>query len=438
VNPHLITLQDFDIGIRSPDDVLARSPGFANIAMDNPVFGEEARQLARLHPRQSFNQFWAQLSLDPLSIKNKHFRHTADLAHGHLRSLAGGVNLSGNNVIAVPSNYSRNQLSVLLGITRTCEIPVHGLVDLSLLQAMASDSGADHCIIVDLQLHQAILSSFRRIDGHMQRERVVQVPASGQLALQDAWTNMIADEFIRQARFDPKHNAEIEQYLYNQLEGWMSQSATSGELLIDIKHKGSVHQARVTHEAFGLRSRHILERIRKELAPLTSEDSAVHVLGSHHLPGLELYLPEADVLADDLLLESFLGHMDNIVKTPDQVQFITRLPLRQQVSTATGLPRKQLQSTHVLVDNRAVALPKGLLAIGAAPAYGTFARVIPLQETSSPGFLVLDKQPGQLLLDQFQGEAVLVNDQSASPGMTLSLGDRIKLNGALLHLIQVE
>jgi hypothetical protein len=438
VNPYLITLQDFDIGIRSPDDVLASSPGFANIAMDKPVFGEEARQLARLHPRQSFNQFWAQLSLDPLSIKNKHFRHTADLAHGHLRSLVAGVNLSGSNVIAVPSNYSRNQLSVLLGIARTCEIPVHGLVDLSLLQAMASDSGADHCIIVDLQLHQAVLSSFRRVDGYMQRERVVQVPASGQLALQDAWTNMIADEFIRQNRFDPKHNAEIEQFLYNQLDGWMTQSAATGELLIDIKHKGSVHQARVTHEAFGLRSRHIFERIRKELAPLTADDSVVHVLGSQHLPGLQLYIPKAVVLKDELLLDSFLVHMDNIVLSPDQVQFITRLPLRQQLGNAAAQPSREPQATHVLLNNKAISLPKGLLAFGAAPADGKFARIIPLEGNSTNGFLVIDKQPGQLVLEQLQGDSVLVNDKSASSGMTLSLGDRIKLDGALLHLIQVE
>ena len=56
---HLITLQDHDVRVLTPDDLLARSPGFAHIAGTDPVFGEAARQQARLHPRLSFNQFWA-------------------------------------------------------------------------------------------------------------------------------------------------------------------------------------------------------------------------------------------------------------------------------------------------------------------------------------------------------------------------------------------
>lgn len=455
MSAHLITLQDYDVGIYAPDAVLARSPGFASIANDTPVFGAAARELARLHPRQSFNQFWTQLSLDPLGIKNKHFRHTADLAHGHLQALTAGLTLDKDTVIAVPSNYTRNQMSVLLGIARTCDIPVHGLVDLALLQAMASDSGADNFIILDLQLHQAVLTSFQRVNGEMQRDRVIQVPATGLLALQDAWTNMIADEFIRQTRFDPKHNAEIEQYMYNQLDQWLVQGAAAGELLIDIKHKGSLHQARVTHPLFAQRARVIFERISKELEQLTTADTAVHVLGSQLLlPGLTAALPGIIALDDALLLDSFLGNLQHIRTTPEQVQFVTRLPVGQRHTStaATALPPRL--PTHVLVENKAISLPQGRLVFGATPADGNFVRVLPLELAVTPkpepqdetrkaaellqGSIILDRSLKQLRLELRDLDTVLLNGSVASSGALLALGDCLQIGAITLRLIQVE
>jgi len=75
---NLLELHDSRVTLRSAQRVLAASPGFANVAGAEPLFGEAARQVARLHPRQNFHQFWQQLSLDPLAIKTKTFRHHAD------------------------------------------------------------------------------------------------------------------------------------------------------------------------------------------------------------------------------------------------------------------------------------------------------------------------------------------------------------------------
>lgn len=436
---HLITLQDHDVRVLTPDDVLARSPGFAHIAGTDPVFGEAARQQARLHPRLSFNQFWAQLSLDPLPVKNKHFRHTADLAHGHLLSLGHALPRERSSIIAVPSQYTRSQLGVLLGIVRSANIAVDGLVDLALLQAMASDAQADNCVIVDLQLHQAVLTQFRRVDGQMQRERVLQVPASGQLSLQDAWTNFIADEFIRQTRFDPKHNAEVEQYLYNQLDGWLAASQTQHELVIDIDHKGVLHQARIRPEGFAQRARPVYERIRKELEQLRTPDTSIHVLRSQlGLPGLTSVLGGIGGLDDDLLLESFLQHGDLIRSNPEQLQFVTRLPLRQGAAQGSTAPATR-QPTHVMAGHRAVPLPLGRLIFGTSTRSDA-TRELPLPGLAPGTAVILHRTRTQLLLELQGFDSVLVNGAAAATGSTLQLGDRIDAgNGAaLLQLIEVE
>lgn len=439
MSSHLITLQDHDVRVLTPDDLLARSPGFAHIAGQDPVFGEAARQQARLHPRLSFNQFWAQLSLDPLPVKNKHFRHTADLAHGHLMSLGHALPRERNSVIAVPSHYTRSQLGVLLGILRSSNIPVDGLVDLALLQAMASDAQAENCVIVDLQLHQAVLTQFRRVDGQMQRERVMQVPAGGLLSLQDAWTNFIADEFIRQTRFDPKHNAEVEQYLYNQLDSWLAASHSQHELVIDLDHKGTLHQARIRPEGFAQRARPVYERIRKELDQLRTPDTSIHILRSQLLlPGLTSVLGGIGGLDDELLLDSFLQHGDRIRSNPEQLQFVTRLPLRQGSAQGSTAPAAR-QPTHVLAGSRAVPLPLGKLVFGSSSGNDA-ARVLPLQGLAAGTALVLHRTRTQLLLELQGLDAVRVNDASAVTGTALQLGDRVDAgNGAaLLQLIEVE
>src|SRR5690606_38367301 len=194
------------------------------------------------------------------------------------------------------------------------------------------------------------------------------------LALQDAWTNLIADEFIRQTRFDPKHNAEVEQYLYNRLEDWLAQSAARGELLIELDHKGSVHQALLTHEALQRRSQQVAERIRKELDTIRTPESAVHLLHSHlQLPGLASHLPGLQALHEDALLETFLRNLPQIRRTPEQLQFISSLPL--ETAAARPAPAAPL-ATHLLLGAVAHALPEGRLSLGSLPDAKNTDRVL--------------------------------------------------------------
>ncbi|MEY3659806.1 MAG: hypothetical protein RLZZ169_631, partial [Pseudomonadota bacterium] len=194
---NLLELHDSRVTLRSAQRVLAASPGFANVAGAEPLFGEAARQVARLHPRQNFHQFWQQLSLDPLAIKTKTFRHHADLAYRHLQLLTQEQELGAGVLVATPASYTRAQLSVLLGILKPFPFRTLALIDHGLLLAAASE--APDCIVLDLQLHQAVLSCYREVDGSLQREKLSQIPAAGSLALLDAWSSVVSDAFLQQS-----------------------------------------------------------------------------------------------------------------------------------------------------------------------------------------------------------------------------------------------
>ncbi|HWK55508.1 MAG TPA: hypothetical protein VNR18_14110 [Hyphomicrobiales bacterium] len=433
----LIELRDHALCVRNANGLLAREPGYVCLANDTVVFGDAARLQARLHPRHCFNQFWAQLNLDPLPLKHKQFRHAADLAHRQLDQLTRPLGLD-DAVLGVPGSYSREQLAVLLGIARQCAFATVGLVDLALLQAAASP--ADDCILIDLQLHQTLLTHLRRVEGQLRRERVMAVPATGLVALQDAWINLISDEFIRQSRFDPRRDAEAEQFLVDQLPGWIAASQTHDEVLCEINLKGSVQQARLTFEHFEQRVRGHFLRVAQALDELRNPGTVLHASASQlNLPGLSSHIHGLIALEEDAALRACLQYLPHIRRAPDQLQLITRLPLEGAAARATPAPQPKVP-THVLFDHRAMLLPPGRLSLGKPPPTLASARIVPLGRTAFSGAVTLLRSARGVQLELHTSEPVRYNDAPALNGQMLVVGDRLQLgrDGPSLHLIVVE
>jgi hypothetical protein len=439
--PYLIELTDHNLRIRSPEELLVQSPGYANIVGASPVFGELAKSQARQHPRHSFNAFWSQLSLDPLTIKSKHFRHNADLAYSHLLSLTQGLNMPEGAVLAVPGSFARAQLAVLLGVVKQCAFNTVGLVDLALLQAADTvpDNNADS-IIIDLQLHQAVLTSFRHIGGFVVRERVVQIPSAGLLALQDAWLNMITDEFIRQCRFDPQRDAESEQYIVNQLGALLAQTHHNHEQILEINLKGVVQQAHLTFDLFEQKALPVFARIQKKLEELRGPSTSLHVTTAHvNLPGLTRSIPGLTALDDDVVMHNFVRNVAHIRQNADSLQLVTRLPL--EATTARTLqPAPTRVPTHLLLQHKATALPMGRLILGAAVAGVESSRILPLTSEGFSGAIALLRSTRGVQLELHTASPVLHNGKSAQNGQLLAMGDTLQLGtkGVELQLIVVE
>ncbi|NBS24860.1 MAG: hypothetical protein EBS81_00910 [Gammaproteobacteria bacterium] len=437
---HIIELNDRNISLRNLENVLVQSPGFANIIDKEPVFGEEARKVARLHPRQTFTQFWSQLSLDPLVNSNNHFRHQADLAFAHLNAISNEHALKDEVIFAVPSNYNRNQLSILLGLVQSCDFDAVGLVDIPLLVVGSAD-GSGQAIYLDIQLHQTVLTTFSPQEGNTARDKVIQIPGTGLMALHDAWANMVTDEFIKQSRFDPQHNAETEQYVYNQLGNWINQSLQDNEILMEINNKGSVYQARVNRGHFEQRVRSIFGRVKEELQTLAGSNYTLFLPDDHaSLPGVSLYLDNVSKVQEGQLLENCQRHMDQIRGEPGSLSFVTSLQLAGSPVASSAHRPDSKSPSHVLVNNRAYALPAHFQY---GPVNGSDSAgkgTIQVEATGSSGDLKISQaEEGVVLVVQGIGQ-VQLNGSKAAARENLKLGDVIRLPGSdtALQLIQVE
>ena len=418
----LIELHDHNIRISSPQGLLGVSPGFAGTAEKVPVFGSRALELTRLHPQQNFNQFWFQLSLDPLINKSKYFRHQADLAYGHLENISSLYGLNGETIFAVPSHYTPTQLATLLGLVRHCSMDAAGLVDMSLL-ALANLPEHQHAMFMDIQLHQTVLTLVSRENGAIKREKVLPIPGTGLMALYDSWVSTIADSFIKQSRFDPLHNADTEQYIYNQLEGWLAAVNQNQEILLEINNKGAIHQASLTLKNFSRRAENIFNRVKQELDSIATNHTPVYVLErAMLLPGLQQTLPEIAGVADDVITVNGYRHLDLIRSDGDNLKLITRLPLDKAAMVPQSAARTVNRPTHFVFRHKAFAMPDVNL-----PELGLATPVkITLQEQ---GYCLHNNPELDLQL----------NGSPVSEPTILKLGDCLTVNkDFLLEFIQVQ
>ncbi len=416
----LIELHDHNIRISSPEGLLGESPGFANTAEKTPVFGEEALKLTRLHPQQNFNQFWFQLSLDPLASKNKHFRHQADLAFGHLTNLSSHLDLSGDAIFAVPSHYSGTQLATLLGLAKHCSFDAAGLVDLSLL-ALASLNDHQHALFMDVQLHQTVLTLVTKEGGEILRKKVFPIPGTGLLALHDAWVSTITDAFIKQNRFDPLHNADTEQYIYNELQSWLASVSLNKEILLEINNKGTVFQASLSLKNFEQRAQSIFQRVASELNTISKDNTPVYTLDRiASLPGLTLAMPHLVSVSDSTIAENAYQHLELIKGDGTALKLVSRLPVSQ---TAAPAPSKvSLHPTHFLYEHK---------------AYPLSDLNLPDFNLSSP--IKVSSEAGAFLVHPNQDAQLEINTKSVQEPSVLALGDRLTINNSFtLDFIQVQ
>jgi hypothetical protein len=215
------------VGLAEGGGLLGPSPGCALVEGELSLFGEEALRRCRLRPRHVALDYWARLDGEPLGPPFPAGLSAADLVHGHLASLwAKARRGTGEVVLAVPGVYAERQLGLLLGIARALEMPVAGLVDAALAAACAGFPG-ERLLHVDLGLRRAVVTEVRQ-GAALVRERVARVDRFGLDEVWDATMRGAAAAFVRQARFDPLHDAATEQALFDRLPGWLKQLERDG------------------------------------------------------------------------------------------------------------------------------------------------------------------------------------------------------------------
>ncbi len=440
----VIELNDRAIRVGDSSGLLLHSPGFA-LADDNELhLGEKAEQQARLKPTKSYNKYWHELNLDPIDHGNN-FRHYADIAFAHLQHLSEEADIDGDVILAVPGSFTREQLSILLGLTNHCDFNVAGIVDSAVAASIAA-ARARHVIYADIQLHQVVLTKLNIADQQLNGGSTVQIPGVGSQNFMDLMLQLATGMFIQQCRFNPQHNANSEQQLYNELPGWLVQ-AQEGNLILELQAGTTRHTAKMPYEALVSSLNGHFKKINDQIAALATEADTQLIVSSNlaALPGFHASIsPSLDmlVLEPHVINDACLEYRDLITSNPDGMQWLKSLPVTETSQAAATKPAGHDQApTHVLYQNRAV--PVGNINIEnreAVNGNAMTAGAITLSISGLPASLGrIEKRQDGVYIDSGELE-FLLNKQSVSGERKLSVGDHLQFTDGEdeLTLIQVR
>lgn len=328
-----LEINDAGLALIQEDRLVLESPGVAVLEDKHIVLGEDAMHQLRLKPGKVMTRFWEALNLDALPAKSRLARTQADLAYSHLNDIWQRLAASGHGelILVVPGVYSKQQLGLLLGIASECGIPVCGLVDTSVAAARYSAPGKT-LLHVDVHLHRVIVSQLQEGEA-IRRESVDTIATVGLASLADAWCNRIADVFVKNTRFDPMHQAESEQQMYDKLPAWLSALEQEGSASLEIESRGKTHQLILKREQLLQASEEAFRQVTEQIrARIRSKGGMVQLTHrAHTLPGLAEAIRSIDdcqvhILGPYAGARGALRQAEAIRSSPDNLRFVTSLP----------------------------------------------------------------------------------------------------------------
>lgn len=430
----ILELNDAGIQVSIAGELILSSPGYAVLHNDVLHIGEDGLKKVRLYPGWTNNRFWQRLSTEPIPNRTDHIRHHADLAFCHLESVWQQISSRADEVIfAVPGSFDAQQLGLLLGMARECGMPVSGLID-SALASVCEQKSTQTIMHLDIQLHQIMLSVFQQ--GEMlTRTESSQIAEVGLFTCWDRWANIIADLFIQNTRFDPMHEANSEQQLFNQLPDWIKNFGDRKACDFALELNQRKHSVSVSSEKLLTACTSIYPQIVQQIRNRIPAGQNIKLCLSDNFsgfPGLAASLNllqncEIIHLPANAAASGISQHLDAIHSTEESTHYITQLP--GDNSGTSSAPSSNQLATHLLFQHTAVSLGK----------------VFKLSDDLSQGIKQDNKNPhctiyqhgAELLLHNHHPSGSLVNNEAVMDQVRLQPGDQIQINDQLLGLITV-
>jgi len=458
---HALGLEAGDAGLLAVAEggaVFGPSPAVAIVEAGRLRFGEEALGGCRLLPRQAASDFWARLDREPVGPLFPVDLRSADLVHGHLETLWAKARARTSEVLlAVGGGYDERQLGLLVGITQALGIPVSGVVDSAVAAASAGFPG-ERLLHVELGQRRAVVTEIQQ-GASLVRERVASIDRWGADEVVDAEVHGAAEMFVKQARFDPLHDATTEQALFDRLPGWLAALERVEQLAVALPVAGRQVETALTRAQAEAWTARFAQELQQQVSVLKHTGEPTSVLVSAHaarLPGFVARLREVRGVEVALLgvhaaAAGALRAKDRVRSAPGALRRVTRLP-RPEAPDASSFGAAVLlpptprpaplasgrRPTHLLLDNVAHAITAEPLVVGTAPPAG--GRRLPLAgETAgvSRSHCRVFESAGQALVEDLSSWGTFVNGERVAGRAVLAAGDRVRVGSPGIELVLI-
>jgi hypothetical protein len=430
------------------------SPGYALLSVEPPAVGDEALRVSRAEPLSVNNHFWNELDERPMIGRLAGGRSHADLAYLHLARVWNAIREGAQAVrCVVPPTLRSPQLALFLGMAREANMPIAGFIDTA-VAAAATWPGSGRLLHVDLHLHQAIITAVS-IGENVRRERSDVVPGIGWLGFLEAWMRMIAREFITETRFDPLHQADTEQRLFERLPALLEHLGANDSVEVDVSFGAEQHSLELAREHFVHQADPLYSDLLMRVHRLRTAGHQTTIALTERaalLPGLVARLAEFNDCsvgraAPGVSVRTACAFGELWEGGEESVQLLTAAPrLAAGPAEWTLLQEAQRSEpvaapTHVLYRGQAIALGSDPLVIGLAPSGAVRAlQVVGAAAGVSRVHCSLVRTPQGVTVVDHSRYGTWLNDEAVVGRAPLRAGDRLRLGrpGVTLELIASE
>jgi hypothetical protein len=419
----VLELNDQALLIHTEQGQCISEPGFAQLTSKGIETGEVARSIAWRSPQSSFNQYWRQLNQLPLPSNQRWARHNADIAFAQIEQLLNATAAAEKLILSVPGSFSDEQMSLLTGLVDASSSQLHAVIDSALAAGLDCQN---QTWIVELQLHQTVVSLIQPQDKGTQGSiEVVQqelIPDLGIMTIYNSVAQYISNSLVTDYRYDPLHNSEGEQTIYDQIPTWLSTLAVKPEVTISISSpKGELPLV--------LRKHKIEELIEGRLAKLTeilesTEKNDVVFTHSGAIIGrLVSRFATARLLSADQGCQNCFSVQQEIALESEQLHRIRSLKtglLLDEITT--NQTHQSAYATHLLYNNQAWSLAT---AISIYLKNDQLSFKSGADKDATLALMITDSELG--VLYQQSGNQVLLPKSSQPGGSIVIAGHKVKL-----------
>ncbi len=453
----VIALELNDVGVLAADasGVLSPpSPGVALIEGRSIAVGREAASGARLKPRRIHDRFWNDLDTKALKRPFPSHLSTADLVHRHLQQIWSEVGTDAHSVLlVVPGTFDERQLSLLLGIARSCQIPANGLVDAAVAASLGPESGPSNVLHLDLQMHAAVATLLER-RRRLSRVRVLVDDRFGLADLHTRWASQIAADFVRTTRFDPLHLAASEQSLYDHLPAWLRVLPKSNTVTVSMEAGGRRYAIELSHEGMVGAVQRQYDNLVETIRAVRPGSAPLNVVVTDRLatlPGLEDHLSRAHettvaVLQPAAAAMGAVRAADQISAPTESLPFITVLETGADASHDSGTPAGThppaaggRPPTHLVHDSIAYPISEVPFAIGVSiPEDGRGLQIPRTTAGVSSTQCTVFRRGDSVILEDHSTSGTSVNGRRVAGSTELAAGDTVSFGSPDVELLMVS
>ena len=450
----VLNINDARLGVAGEGRVLHVEPGFAVVDGSEILTGHAAYGRSRLMPRHTSHTHWVKLSTEPGSAGIDGVSTAAELAHAQLDRLWQPFReAAGAAYLAVPSDYSNQDLGVLLGLAQECKIPVAGMVNAAVAASVRPFPGCQ-MLYVDAGLHGVTVTPIE------QGEEATSLPGetidTGLAALMDAFARRIAEVFVLETRFDPLHEATAEQALFDGLSTWIPRLMDADSTTVEISFRGEVFSIELSRSVLLGAGQGFLRALQQLVAQMRHADKPLVVQVSDKLAEIPGVVETLNTLDDSIIVCQPPGHVAVALLESahliggggDQVRLYRHLPWRAQADDApvvSKAPRPQIQSasapTHIVYKGVAYPVNGEGLVIGRDVADGNRSIVVEGESQGiSRSHCRLVSADGELRLQDTSRYGTFVNERRIEAETVLQPADVIRIGspGAELIVIRLD